>query len=400
MIRPPVTDHFPIATYIDLPQERIAFKTSYNFRAVDWEDFQENLAIRLLEIPPPQPLTTRQQFQEAANELMEAIQDTIRCRVPENKPCPYSKRWWSNDLSWQKTMMKKLSCLAYRFRALPDHISHAELRKARNAYGEAMIEAKRRHWEDFLENAAEQDLWMANWYLREPTGNRGKMRIPTFKVKEADSHIQEINTNDGKAKALAKLFFPKKPNLSRVPENYEYPEPLPPPPIITSEQITHQIRRLSPFKACGPDEIPNVVLQKCHEQLIDYLTFLFRGVFALNTYCPEWQVFTTAVLRKPGKPCYEIPKAYRPIALLCTIPKVLTAIVMEDISHMVEKDALLPDTHFGGRPGRTTTDAIHYLVGKIKSAWGKKQVASVLFLDVEGAFPNAVTDRLIHNLKR
>ena len=44
-IRPLATDYFPIATYIDLPQERIAFKTSYNFRAVDWEDFQENLAI-------------------------------------------------------------------------------------------------------------------------------------------------------------------------------------------------------------------------------------------------------------------------------------------------------------------------------------------------------------------
>jgi hypothetical protein len=27
-------------------------------------------------------------------------------------------------------------------------------------------------------------------------------------------------------------------------------------------------------------------------------------------------------------------------------------------------------------------------------------VVSVLFLDVEGAFPNTVTDRLIHNLKR
>jgi len=401
-IRPPATDHFPIATYIDLPQERIAFKTSYNFRATDWEDFQENLAIRLLEIPPPQPLTTTQQFQEAATDLTEAIQDTICTRVPENKPCPYSKRWWSNDLSRKKTMMKKLSRLAYRFRALPDHISHTELRKARNKYGEAIIEAKRRHWEDFLENAAEQDLWTANQYLKEPIGDGGKTCIPTLKVpvEGEDGLLQEINTNEGKAKILAQIFFPKKPELSRVPENHEYPEPLPPPPLITPEQITRQIRRLSPFKTCGPDEIPNVVLQKCLEQLIDYLTHLFRGVFALNTYCPGWQVFTTAVIRKPAKPCYEIPKAYRPIALLCTIPKVLTAIVAENISHMVEKDALLPDTHFRGRPGRTTTDAIHYLVGQIKSAWGKKKVASVLFLDVEGAFPNAVTDRLIHNLKK
>jgi ribonuclease HI len=143
-----------------------------------------------------------------------------------------------------------------------------------------------------------------------------------------------------------------------------------------------------------------VVLQKCLEHLSEYLLHLFRGVFNLRTYYTGWQEFTTAVLKKPDKPNYELPKAWRPIALLCTIPKVLTAIVAEGISHLVEKNTLLPDTHFGGRPGRTTTDAIHYLVGKIKSAWGKKKVTSVLFLDVEGAFPNAVTDRLIHNLRK
>ena len=62
----------------------------------------------------------------------------------------------------------------------------------------------------------------------------------------------------------------------------------------------------------------------------------------------------------------------------------LTAIVVEDIAHLVEKNTLLPDTHFRGQPGCTTTDAIHYLVDKVKSAWGKKKVASILFLDVEG----------------
>ena len=47
-----------------------------------------------------------------------------------------------------------------------------------------------------------------------------------------------------------------------------------------------------------------------------------------------------------------------------------------------------------------TTDAIHYLTACIKCAWQKNEVVLVLFLDVKGAFPNAVTDRLIHNLKK
>jgi hypothetical protein len=271
---------------------------------------------------------------------------------------------------------------------------------ARNKYGEAILDAKRQHWEEFLENAAEQDLWTANKYLREPMGDGGKSCIPTLKVVDegANRLVREINTNEGKAKAH--LFFPKKPDVSRTPDDYEYPDPLPLPPPITPEQIECQIKRLSPFKACSPDGIPNVVLQKCLRQLLDHLVHLFRGVFALKTYFQGWREFTTVVLRKPGKPNYEVPKAYRPIALLCTIPKVLTAIVAEDIAHLVEKNTLLPDTHFGGRPGRTMTDAICYLVDKVKSAWGKKKVTLILFLDVEGAFPNTVTDRLIHNLKK
>jgi hypothetical protein len=127
---------------------------------------------------------------------------------------------------------------------------------------------------------------------------------------------------------------------------------------------------------------------------------LFQAVFTLRTYYEPWKHFITVVLRKPGKPDYEVPKAYRPIALLCTIAKVLTAIVAEGLGRIVEEHQLVPPTHFGGRPGRTTTDALHYLVYKIKDAWRRGRVASVLFLDVEGAFPNAVTDQLIHNLRK
>ena len=74
------------------------------------------------------------------------------------------------------------------------------------------------------------------------------------------------------------------------------------------------------------------------------------------------------VLRKPGKPNYELPKAHRPIVLLSTIAKVLTALVAEDISRLVECHQLLPKIHFGGCPGRTTTDAAYYLIQCIKKA--------------------------------
>jgi hypothetical protein len=99
-----------------------------------------------------------------------------------------------------------------------------------------------------------------------------------------------------------------------------------------------------------------------------------------------WKVSTTVVLRKPGKPRYNIPKAYRPIALLNTMWKVLIAIVASHITFITEKHQLLPANHFSSRPGRTTADALHLLTHKIKEAWCSGKVAAVLFLDMRGHF--------------
>ena len=83
-----------------------------------------------------------------------------------------------------------------------------------------------------------------------------------------------------------------------------------------------------------------------------------------------------------------------------TMWKVLAAIVADQLTYYSERYNLLPSHHFGGRPGRSTTDVVHLLIHKIKSAWRKGNVTSVLFLDVEGAFPNAMPRKLVHNLRK
>jgi len=398
--RPTKTDHFPIITILELPQDRVKQKPTYDFRMADWEDILENLSIRLAEIPDPTPLLDDLSFQQAVDNLTGVLQDTIRTRVKLKQPVPQSRRWWNSDLEKSRKKLNKLSGDSYRFRALDNHSSHRDLRRTRNQYGEAIMLAKRKHWTDYLEGATASDIWTANRYVNTPAGDGGNPRIPTLKVTDPEGNITEVNTNDGKAKAFAESFFPDPPLTSSVPPDFEYPDPLPDPPPITRKQIEAQIHRLSPYKACGPDEIPNIMLQKSFDLIADHLLYIFQAIFSLRTYYKPWKESITVVLRKPGKPSYEVPKAYRPIALLCTMAKVLTAIVAEDISRLVEKHQLVPTTHFGGRPGRTTTDALHYLVHKIKEAWRNNRVASILFIDVEGAFPNAVTDRLIHNLRK
>jgi hypothetical protein len=156
---------------------------------------------------------------------------------------------------------------------------------------------------------------------------------------------------------------------------------------------------LKPFKAPGPDGVPNVVLKKSIEAIIHHLYFIFRAILELRVYPESWKHFTTVVLRKPRKPDYSVPKAYRPIALMNTTAKLFTSLLANFLSHLCESRNLLPANQFGGRPGRMTTDSLHLLTYKVKEAWRNGKVASALFLDVQGAFPNVVKEVLLHNMR-
>ncbi|KAJ5751584.1 zinc knuckle domain protein [Penicillium odoratum] len=147
----------------------------------------------------------------------------------------------------------------------------------------------------------------------------------------------------------------------------------------------------------------------------------------------------------------KVPKAYRPITLLCTLGKALESVIATQISFLVDEYRLLPETHIGGRDdpvasllnidvsgafdnvshkrlihclrmrkipldivqwiasfrchlggrrGISTDHAIHIIIDRIKTSWGKgKPVVSLLMLDVGGAYDNVSHERLLHNLK-
>jgi hypothetical protein len=96
------------------------------------------------------------------------------------------------------------------------------------------------------------------------------------------------------------------------------------------------------------------------------------------------------VIHKQGKPDYSAPKAYRPIALVNTTPKILSSCISEVLTFFAEELGLLPSMHFGCRPGCTATNSLHFLVKWARDSLHKGLVVSVLFLYIQGAFPNTV----------
>lgn len=393
------TDHLPIMTKLSLTTQTAIVPPTQNFQEVDWTTFRESLSARLDSLGNPGPINNQDQLNSSCDLVTKALQETIRENVPIVDICSKSKRWWTKELTQLRRDMNKLGKKSHKLRNLPSHPVHTEHMIAKRSYDNTLERTKKHHWRDWLERAVDPDIWTVHKYTSAPATDGAKARIPALKYSTGDVKLT-ASTNDDKSYALANSFFPAKPADALGDLDHPYPPACCIPDKITKEQILMQIRKLKPYKAPGPDGIPNIVLIKCADLLIDILHRIYKVMLEHNLHYAPWKVFTTVVIRKPGKPRYDIPKSYRPIALLNTMWKVLAAIVAEQLTYYSEKYNLLPATHFGGRPGRTTTDAVHLLVHKIKSAWRQGNVVSVLFLDVEGAFPNAVPEKLVHNLRK
>lgn len=105
------------------------------------------------------------------------------------------------------------------------------------------------------------------------------------------------------------------------------------------------------------------------------------------------------MIPKPNKPDYTNPKAYRPIALLNCLGKVLEKIIATRLSHLAETHHLLNTHQHGGRPKRNAIDAVAALVNLIEINKKGGLVTSALFLDVKGAFDNVSSSRLLRTLR-
>ena len=309
------------------------------------------------------------------------------------------KCWWTKELTVIQKARNRISALKYKWRGLPEHPSHEEYRSITKKYARAIEKAKADHWSEWIKHIGGDDIWSIHNYMRANPTDYGKQRIPN--IMKADGTY--ACTNSDKAQCLAETFFP--PVQPPLPDKHQFKEKHPPTthessfPRFTTERVAEMLSRVNPYKAPGPLGISNSILKCCANILAPHLADIYQAICDLHHYPERFTNIHQIVLPKPGHPSYEVLNAYHPIALIETIVKVQSTIITENLSYECKHHNLLPDLQFGGCPGRSTTDALHYVEQYIKNAWRRNEVVSALFLNIQAAFPNMQKDCLIANMK-
>ena len=115
-------------------------------------------------------------------------------------------------------------------------------------------------------------------------------------------------------------------------------------------------------KAPGEDQIPNQILKAAQELLVLILTTVFNSSLNMQYCLKAFKKSITVALRKLGKSDYTKPKAYRPMALMNTLGKIMDTVLARRIQHITETSELLLYTHIGSRKNLLCKHAIHLLV--------------------------------------
>ncbi|EDN08368.1 predicted protein [Histoplasma mississippiense (nom. inval.)] len=208
---------------------------------------------------------------------------------------------------------------------------------------------------------------------------------------------------EGKAEALRQRFFPQPEPADLSDTNMELlqAEREASNDTISVEDMESLIQRLPNRKAPGRSGITNEFLKMLGRTFVEAITALTNACWHWETYPDTFKEAKTVALRKPGKADYQTAGAWRPIALLDTIGKIVEAATAKRLRKIAEDHNLLPSQQMGARRGRSTETAIAQLLAQIRTVWQHPgQVASVLSLDMTGAYDKVLRERMVHILRR
>ena len=323
------SDHFPICTKLDLRTGTAKAPTRRQWKKADWKTIVEDLEN---EIRWPGPIATIQEIDDAVAHLQGKLQEMATRHVPMARPSVRANPAWTKEVEELVHLARQARRRWTDSGLESDLIAYKAIT---NTKKRAIRRGTTRAWRAFADSLSNTNqVWrMTKWAKTADTVAATTPQFPPLQ----DSPDGEL-TYDRRERAekLAKKFFPP-PEPSNLDDigNATYPEAVDITPEVTETMIMAALKRANPDKALGTDGITARMLKTCAKPLMPWLHAIFNACIRLGYHPEAFRASHTIVLRKPGKKHYTVAAAYRPVALLNTLGKILEGVIAETISKAV-----------------------------------------------------------------
>jgi ribonuclease HI len=326
---------------------------------------------------------SHQQLETAAEALRDALSIACEASVPLRRPSSQAKPWWTPELT---TLHDALVQLRHRQSAmirLGERIPEDESQRTRtqvNSFKRAVKKAKRMFFDKIIRETDTRNIWERHRWTK------GQRQYPSPPIQRGNNLPDAVQHGD-KCDAIRNVLFqePRDLGVESPDLSSTLVDELVCPPV-SRQEVHDAIFGAAPLKAPGPTGSPNLALRWAWEVAEEEVVLLMAEC-AFSGYHPHiWRHSITAAIRKPNKPDYSKPRAYRPIALLEEAGKVLERIQARRLAYLAAKFNLTPYNQFGGSAGKSTTDAALCFVHDCDVAARKNLATSALAFDITGFF--------------
>ena len=218
-------------------------------------------------------------------------------------------------------------------------------RATRNYFKRAVRKAKADFYNQVAREAMPEDIFrMRKW-------GKGVREYPSPPISRGADRPPAVNHED-KCDAIREELFQVPPDLPHIPEpnlatTHEDDLEC---PAVTWREIRDAIHKPSTKSAPGDDGMGYLVLRWAWAVREDEIALLVRKAVEWGYHPKRWRRAITVALRKPKKPDYSQPRAWRLIQLLVCLGKVVERIQAKRLAHWAVALNLVPAEQFGAMP--------------------------------------------------
>jgi ribonuclease HI len=397
------SDHYAVQWTIDNGVVEIEdlFPVRLNWKHADWDVFQEHIDKGVeAHAESFAPLLQRgvlgeDVLEQAAVAFGDILTRAAESSIPVRKSSPKSKPWWTPELS---ELVQEMVDVRKEWRRRLEREEDAPVGDSpttlANRLKRRIRKAKRDYYDNLVRNTTSQDLWdRYKW-------TKSVRQYPSPPIFTGEGQPLATDHSEKCDAIRAELFQPPA-QLAGVMPNLNIPlqDEIKCPPV-TKAEVHDAVFGPTPRKAPGPNGIPFLALRQAWNSADEIMFHLFEKCAETGYHPKVWKDSITVAIRKPNKPDYSKPRAYRPIALLDTMGKVLEKIQARRLTHICAKHRLIPHAQFGASPGKSTVDAALMFAHDREVARHRGMATSSLTFDITGFFDFVNHARLLSIMRQ
>ncbi|XP_071480876.1 uncharacterized protein [Diadema antillarum] len=385
---PGISDHAMVVTDFDMKPAiaKIPRRKIYKYSQADWEEVKKDVAnISQMVIERKRQGTN---VQDLWTMLRDSLLDIIEQRIPsKSSSSRQSLPWFNHKL---KRMVKRKARL---YRRAKKTNSWADYKAFQRQCRQEFRRAERDHLTSTIVDELEINKNSKPFWSYIKAKRKDRNGVPPLMLE--GNLVKDSRT---KATTLLQQFTSvfTRDQTNRMPSIEKSYNCSLPPLQITADGVLKLLQNINIHKACGPDNIPTIILKQCATELAPALSEIFQLSLDTGVLPTDWLQANVTPVFKTGD--VHQSANYRPISKTSVTCKLLEHIICKHLLDYLEENNILTHLNHGFRSGYSTETQLITALHDLLHANDQRKQSDIIVLDLSKAFDKVPHENLLHKL--